>query len=354
MHHRIMKRSLAALTALAAGLVMLTACGNTAATSGTTAAPASGTAAATSGGEGQLRKLTFVLDWSPNTNHTGVYAAQKLGYYAEAGLELDIVNPPEDGAEVLVASGKADIGVSFQDYMAPALALEEPLPITAIAALINHNTSGVVALKQAGISSPAGLEGKTYATWNLPVELAMMEQVVTDDGGDWSQVKLFPSMVTDVLTALKTQVDAVWIYYAWDGIAVEQADEAIDYWDFRAINPVFDLYSPVLIANDSLLAAEPELVRAFLAATAKGYQYAIDHPAEAAAILVEAAPGLSADLVAGSQAWLKDQYIADAPYWGYMDQSRWDAFYAWLWENKLIEQAIPAGKGFTNEYLPGK
>ena len=87
-------------------------------------------------------KITFVLDWTPNTNHTGLYVAIANGYFDEAGIEVEVVQPPEDGAEVLVGSGRAQFGVSFQDYIAPALVGKSPLPITAVAALVQHNTSG--------------------------------------------------------------------------------------------------------------------------------------------------------------------------------------------------------------------
>ena len=105
-------------------------------------------------------KITFVLDWTPNTNHTGLYVAREKGYFEEAGLEVEIVQPPEDGAEALVASGKADFGVSFQDTMAPALAGENALPITAVAALVQHNTSGIISREGEGMDTPKGLEGK--------------------------------------------------------------------------------------------------------------------------------------------------------------------------------------------------
>ena len=75
-----------------------------------------------------LQTITFVLDWTPNTNHTGLYVALAKGYFADAGLDVEVVQPPEDGAEVLVGSGKAQFGVSFQDTMAPALIGDDPYP----------------------------------------------------------------------------------------------------------------------------------------------------------------------------------------------------------------------------------
>ena len=136
------------------------------------------------GNNKELTKVTFVLDWTPNTNHTGLYVAQEKGYFTEAGLEVEIVQPPEGGAEVLVASGKAQFGVSFQDSMAPALVGDNALPISAVAALVQHNTSGIISRKGEGMDRPGGMEGKKYATWEGPMELATIKHVMEADGGD--------------------------------------------------------------------------------------------------------------------------------------------------------------------------
>ncbi|EEG30622.1 NMT1/THI5-like protein [[Clostridium] methylpentosum DSM 5476] len=304
-------------------------------------------------GEGKVEKITFVLDWTPNTNHTGVYVAQKLGYFEEAGIEVNIVQPPEDGATSLVASGNAQFGVDFQDSIAPAFGTEEPLPVTAVAAILQHNTSGIISLKGNGIDRPKGLEGKTYATWNAPIEKAMLQNVVEGDGGDFSKVNLRPSTVNDVIAGLQTDVDAVWIYYAWDGIATEVKGVETDYFSFRDLNPVFDYYTPILVANNSFLSEKPETAKKFLKAVQQGYEYAISHPEEAADILLEVAPELDRDITVASQKWIADQYKAEAEQWGIIDPSRWNAFYNWLNENGLVEQAIPENFGFTNDYLAG-
>ena len=158
----------------------------------------------------EQEKITFVLDWTPNTNHTGLYVAQDQGYFEEEGLEVEIVQPPEDGADALVASGKAQFGVSFQDSMAPGVAGENALPTTAVAALIQHNTSGIISRKGEGMDTPKGMEGKKYATWDAPVEKAMVKNVVEQDGGDFSKVEMIPSTVTDEVSALKSNsVDAI-------------------------------------------------------------------------------------------------------------------------------------------------
>ena len=301
----------------------------------------------------ELEKVTFVLDWTPNTNHTGLYAAQEKGYFEEAGLEVEIVQPPEDGAVVLVASGKAQFGVSFQDSLAAALAGEDALPVTAVASVIQHNTSGIISRAGEGMDVPKGMEGHTYATWNGAIELATLKEVVEADGGDFSKVELIPSTVTDEVSALKTNsVDSIWIFYAWAGVKTELEGLATDYFAFADIDPVFDYYTPVIISGNRFLEEHPETAKAFLAAVSKGYEFAIEHPEEAAEILLAAAPELDRELVLESQKYLADQYQAEADYWGYIDADRWNGFYQWVNDNALTESEVPLNAGFTNEYLP--
>ncbi len=304
----------------------------------------------------ELTKITFCLDWTPNTNHTGIYVAKAQGYYEEAGLDVEIVQPPEDGAATMCASGQAQFAVEAQDTMAAALDMDDPLGITAVAGLIQHNTSGIISRKGDGIDRPKGLEGKQYSTWNSPVELATLKQVVTDDGGDFDKVTLIPNNITDEPAALAAhQTDAIWIFYGWGGITADIEKVDVDYWNFRDINEVFDYYTPVIIANNDFLKESPDLAKAFLAATKKGYEYAMENPDQAAQMLIDGdetgSLADSADLVKASQTWLADQYVADAPAWGLIDQARWDGFYSWLAQNKLTSHDL-TGLGYSNDYLP--
>ncbi len=299
--------------------------------------------------------VTIVLDWTPNTNHTGIFVAKELGYFEEAGLNVEIVQPPEDGAVTLVASGKAQFGVSFQDSLAPALAGDAPLPITAVAAVIQHNTSGIVSRAGEGMDTPKGLEGKKYATWDLGVEKATIRDVMNKVGGDFDLVELIPSTVTDEVSALKSgSVDAIWIFYGWAGVACEVAGLDTDYFEFADIDPVFDYYTPVIIGNNAWLNNNPETAKAFVEALSKGYNYAIEEPLKAADILMDASPELksNSELVYASQEYLAKEYVSDAKRWGEFNGERWAAFFNWLNENDLLEDDIDADYGFTNDYLP--
>lgn len=326
-----MKKVLALILALAM-LLTLTACGGK-----------------------EEETITFVLDWTPNTNHTGIYVALQKGWFEEAGLKVDVVQPPEGGSALLVASGKAQFAVTAQDSIAPALTGENAMPLTTVAAILQHNTSGIVSRAGEGMDTPKGLEGHKYATWDSPVEKATIRQVMAADGGDFDKVELIPSTVTDEVSALKSgDVDAIWIFYGWAGIACEVAGLPIDYFDFADFDPVLDFYTPIIVSNNDWLASNPETAKAFLAALSRGYEYAAENPKEAADILMEAAPELksNAELVYRSQEYLAGEYIADAARWGEIDPDRWGGYFTWLNDNGLMETPLDPGMGFTNEYLP--
>ena len=305
--------------------------------------------------ENEEETITIVLDWTPNTNHTGIFVAQANGYFKEAGLNVEVVQPPEDGAVTLVASGKAQFGVSFQDSLAPAFAGDAKMPVTAVGAVIQHNTSGIISRAGEGMDTPKGLEGKKYATWDLDVEKETIRDVMKADGGNFDLVELIPSTVTDEVSALKSKsVDAIWIFYGWAGVACEVAGLDTDYFEFADVDPVFDYYTPVIIGNNAWLNENPETAKAFMGALSKGYNYAVENPKEAADVLMEASPELksNSELVYASQEYLAEEYISDATRWGEFDAERWAAFFNWLNENNLLEEKIDPGYGFTNDYLP--
>lgn len=252
----------------------------------------------------------------------------------------------------MVASGGAQFGIDFQDTLAAAFGSENPLPVTAVGAVLQHNTSGLVSLKKTGIDRPGKLEGHRYATWDSPIEQAVLKNVVEEDGGDFGKVNLISTYVEDIVAGLNADLDCVWIYRGWDGVKLELEEMETNYLPFAEMNPVFDYYSPVIIGNNAFLKENPDVAKAFLAAVQKGYEYAADQPKEAAEILLKAAPELDETLVKHSQEYVSGQYLAEEERWGRIDPSRWNQYYAWLNEKKLVEHEIPENAGFDNSYLP--
>jgi len=296
-------------------------------------------------------KVTLVLDWYPNTNHTGFYVAKELGFYRVEGLEVEIVQPSRLTAEQLVATGRAEFGVSYQE--AVTLARGEGYPIVSIAAIIQHNTSGFAWLKSEGIESVKDWEGKRYGSWGSPIEEATVRYVMEKFGADPSKVKFVNVGQMDFFAGTLNDVfDFAWVFYGWDGVASKVKGVEIVFLPLKELDEVFDYYTPVIITSEDLIKKKPDLVRRFLRATAKGYEFAIEKPVEAAGILLKYAPELDREIVVESQKYLSEHYKADAPKWGYQKEEVWRRYAEWLASRGFLAKMIDVKKAFTNEFLP--
>ena len=299
----------------------------------------------------QLEKVTVILDYVANTNHTGMYVALDQGYYKEAGLDVEIIEPTEGATATLIAVGKGDFGISYQEDVTIALTSKDPLPIKTIATLIQHNTSGFVTYADKDIKSPKDFEGKTYAGWGGPGEEAVLKAVMTKDGADFSKLNMVISDGSG-FEALKDKVDIEWFFEGWDNVKCKLNNFPINYMELRQLDERLDYYTPVIIANQDTLEQKPEMVKKFLAATEKGYRYAIENPDESAKILQKYAPDYSLDLLTMSQEYLAEKYMEDTDRWGEMKDEVWDNYTDFMVEYGVIDHAIPASECYTNEFLP--
>ncbi len=300
----------------------------------------------------QSDKVTVLLDWVPNTNHTGLYAARELGYFEDEGLEVEILQVNEGGTAQLVAAGQADFGISYQEEV--TYARVEEIPVVAIAAIVQHNTSGFASPVEKGIKTPADFEGKKYGGWGSPVEEATLRAMMDKYNADFEKLEMVSIGSADFFTSVTKDVDFTWIYYGWDGVAAGLRGIDLNFINLKDEDSALDFYTPVIIASEQTLDGNPQLAQKFLKAAAKGYEYAIDNPAEAAEFLLKASPELDRDLVIASQQYLSGQYRADAAYWGHMKKEVWESYAGWLYERNLIESMIDADRAFTNEFLPGE
>lgn len=295
--------------------------------------------------------VTVILDYVANTNHTGMYVALDQGYYKEAGMDVSIVEPTEGATATLIAVGKGDFGISYQEDVTIARTSADPLPVKAVAALIQHNTSGFVTYGDKDIHSPKDFEGKTYAGWGGPGEEAVLKAVMAKDGGDFSKLDMVISDGSG-FEALKDKVDVMWFFEGWDNIKCRLNDFPINYMELRQLDKRLDYYTPVIIASEDTLKNKPEMTKKFLEATAKGYRYAIEHPKESAEILHKYAPDYSLEMLTMSQEYLAGKYMEDTKRWGEMKDSVWDNYTDFLVEYGVIEEDILADQCYTNEFLP--
>lgn len=298
----------------------------------------------------KLQKVTVLLDWVPNTNHTGLYVALDQGYYKQAGLDVKLVQATEGGTSQLVAAGQGDFGVSYQEELTTARS--QNIPVVALAAVIQHNTSGFAAPKSKNIKSPADFVNKTYGGWGSPIESAILKTLMEKNQADFSKLKVVNVGTADFFTSVESNVDFAWIYYGWTGIEAEQRNMALDFIELKDQDKTLDFYSPIIITTENTITQNPELVKKFMQATSQGYQYAIAHPDEAAQILIKQVPDINQELVMASQAYLSPRYQGDAPRWGEMNPEVWKNFADFMYNNGIIEQNIDPKKAFTNEFLP--
>ena len=311
-----------------------------------------------SGGSGD-RTIRVALDWTPNTNHTGLYVAQVEGWFAEAGLDVEFLPYNSTSPDTLVSSGAAEFGVSFQDSFTFSKAAGAD--ITSVMAVLQHwGTEIAVRADRADIVSPADLDGAVYGGFGGPGEVPKMQAVIRGAGGagDFETVVLGTSAYEALYSG---DVDFTEPFVAWEGIEAELRGEALKtfaYTDFGFP----DAYSVVLIGNSPWLTANPDDARAFVQAAQRGYRLAADDPARGAQLLMEANPGFftEPELVTRSQDLLAAEYLRDeAGDVGPQTLERWSGYSGFVADSGVLtgpDGAPLTGRPdfatwFTNDYL---
>jgi ABC-type nitrate/sulfonate/bicarbonate transport system substrate-binding protein len=320
------------------------------------------TTPSTSGGAAKLDKVTLALDWTPNTNHTGIYVAMQKGWYRQQGIDLSLLPYSSSVApETLVATGKADFGISFTEGVTAARAAGQPL--VSVAAVIQHNTSALISLKSSGLDSVAKLAGKRYAGFGAPYEQPLIAQVLSCGGAPSTN---FQNVTTDVepIAALKSgKFDFAWVYAGWE--VVEATRQGVQLNVFPITDYCIpDYYSPVIITSQQHVAGQGDLIKRFLKATAEGYTFAAQQPQQAADLLTAGAPKGTFDdaqLVLQSQQYLSPRYQADAKCWGYQTLDKWTNYPRFMYNHGAIQDANgnavtsppDYAAAFTDQFLSG-
>jgi ABC-type nitrate/sulfonate/bicarbonate transport system substrate-binding protein len=294
-------------------------------------------------------KVSVLLDWTPNTNHTGLYVALDKGYFDSEGLDVVILQPGEGENNQAVAAGKADFGISSQESVIQARS--EGLPVVSIAAIIQHNTSGFASLEKSNITSVKNFEGKRYGGWGSPIEETVIKALMQDHKADYSKIKNITIGTTDFFKTIGRDSDFQWIFYGWDGVEAKRRGMKLNILMLKDLDPIFDYYTPVIITNEEHLNNRKDQVFRFMKAVKKGYNYAIENPLKAAAILYNKVPELNKELVEQSQLYLSKEYKSDASVWGLQKEKVWSRYISWLSDHKLIKNNIETQKSYTNEFV---
>jgi ABC-type nitrate/sulfonate/bicarbonate transport system substrate-binding protein len=302
--------------------------------------------------EEELTPVTLMLDWVPNTNHTGIFVAEANGYFEDAGLDVRIIQPGEVYPEAAVIGGSADFGISFQEQV--TLARADNVPIVSIAAVLQHNTSGFASLVELNVTSPKDFEGLRYGAYGNPFETPTLKVLMECAGGDFDRLEIVNTGYADPLALLaEKKTDLAWIFYAWQAFQAEQQGIDINVVMMKDwFDCIPDYYTPVVITSENTISNRPDVVRAFAGALSRGYEFAVQNPDDAADLLIAAVPELDPELVKASQNWISQYYQAEAPRWGEQKESIWQGYSDWMVENGILQTSISGKDAFTNEFLP--
>lgn len=312
------------------------------------------------GGE-ELQKVTLALDWTANTNHLGIFAAQELGYFADAGVELELVPYASAPATDLITSGTADFGITQQSSVQSARTAGQE--IKGVFALVQHETGGLATLSSRDdLQRPADLEGKIFGGFGSPQTAAIVRTVIQNDGGtgEFQDVTL-NTAAYDALSS--GDIDFTSTIQTWENVRQELTGDpyrVFNYGDFG----IPDQHTLVIASSDSYLDENPELASAFLGALQQGYAYAAENPEEAAQILLDTNPDVltgADELVKASANLLSEGgfFVAEDGVAGWNNPEFWSGLGDFLIENELLSDAsgTPVTEApdweefYTNEFL---
>ena len=304
---------------------------------------------------GQAQPFSLTLDFYPNPDHAGIYMAQKLGYFKEAGLNVSIAAPSDPSAPIKeVAAGQTDLAISYEPEV--MLAHQQGLDVVAVGALVDRPLTSMIWLKKSGIKGVANLRGKTIATAGIPYQDAFLKTILARANLTPAEVKavnvgfgLLPALAGGSAQAMLGG------YLNVEGVDLRERGK------HPVVTPVNRLGVPpydelVLVAQRKRLEEDPESIRLFIAALDRGTAAAVKNPKAATKAILEANHSLEPKLT-GAEVKATLPLLAPNlhghPY-GYMDPTQWRAFIAWMRDNELISSLPPTSQVLSNAYLPGK
>jgi putative hydroxymethylpyrimidine transport system substrate-binding protein len=303
---------------------------------------------------GKTQPFGLTLDFYPNPDHVGIYMAQKLGYFSEAGLDVQVHAPADPSSPIkAVAAGSTDLAISYEPEV--VLAQQQGLDVVAVGALVDRPLTSMIWLKKSGIKGVGNLRGKTIATAGIPYQDAFLKTILARANLSPSDVKavnvgfgLLPALAGGSAQAMLGGYSNV------EGVDLRERGKD------PVVTPVDKLGVPtydelVLVAQRKRLQEDPEAIRLFIAALARGTNAAVKSPSAATKAVLEANhdldPKLTAAEVKATLPLLKPSRPG-RPY-GYMDPAQWRNFIGWMRDNELIPALPPTSQVLSNAYLPG-
>lgn len=296
--------------------------------------------------EGQA-SFQLMLDFYPNPNHVPLYVAWELGYFAEEGVEVELLVPSDPSGPVkLVAARSVEMGLTPQ--MNFLLAADEGLPLVAVAALIDGALGGLLSLREYGVEKLADLRGKRIGYSLEPLEPVLWRTMLASVGVQPGEYELVYTGISTVPALLSRAVDAIGAFRNYELLAVELMGREPVFFPQEDYG-VPNTYELLFVVHPALLEERGEEVRAVLRAVNRGLAYTLEHPEQAFALFVKAFPELDDELNRRSFQATLPLYARDLRH---DDPARWEAMVAFLYEAGMIRNPLPPSGLYTTSFLP--
>jgi len=298
--------------------------------------------------------LRLVLDYFPNADHAGLYAAIADGEFRRAGLDVRPQVPSDPAAPLkLLAAGRADLAISYEPEV--LLARDRGLRVVAVGAMIQKPLTSIIALGKARIRRPADLKGRTVGTAGIPYQSAYLRTILADAGLPDNAVKEINVGFNLVPAMLSGKVDAtLGAFWNYEGVQLRLARKhpTIIRMEQAGVPTYNEL---VIVARQSDLANGGSRVRRFVQALGRGWESARRDPGAAVRALVAANRDLDPRLqLASLRATLPVVFPGGGHPFGWQDPKAWDRYGRWMYENRLLRRPSLPDTAFTNEFLAGQ
>lgn len=300
------------------------------------------------------RSLSLMLDWLPNADHVGIYAAQARGDFARAGLNVHIRTPTDPASPLqLLESGRVDVAVSYEPQL--MLARNQGATVVGIGALVQRPLTSIISVGSRHITSPADLRGKTVGTAGIPYQKAYLDTILRHSRVPAHSVKQI-NVGSDLVPAMISgRVDAtLGGYWNYEAVQMRQQHHKPDVIPVdHAGVPTYD--ELVFVTTEKFLANHTNELRRFVQAVGRGYESVRADPAAGVKALDAANPSLNPKLQgAAVRATLPAFFPAGNHPWGWQDQTQWNAYGKWMLDHRLITEPSAAAAASTNQLLAGQ